>query len=364
MAGIAIVLPPREAFSPAATGAVGLVVHQLARIAPCIVLGLATPAPFDDVAFRPVRLARLPFGQSRRYAIGIARLLRRDPPTLIEVHARPEIALSLARAFPSVPVSLFLHNDPAVMPLARTPGERTALRRRLAGIVTVSDYLRRRFLEGGTEAAVDVLPNGIDLPVAADGPRDNLVLFAGRIVADKGPDAFIRACARALPALPGWRAEMLGGDRFGADSPQTPYVRALRAEAAAAGIAMPGWCPHADVLATMARAAIVVVPSRWPEPFGLTALEAMGSGAALLCAPRGGLPEVTGDAAVAIDPDDADALAAAIVAVARDPARRAALARAGRARAALFDRPHTAARLATLRRQTLAAWPPGGGRPI
>jgi glycosyltransferase involved in cell wall biosynthesis len=157
---------------------------------------------------------------------------------------------------------------------------------------------------------------------------------------------------------------MLGADRFGAASPETPFVRALRREAAVAGVAMEGWQPHAEVLAAMARAAIVVVPSRWPEPFGLTALEAMASGAALLCAPRGGLPEVTGDAAVPIDPDDPPAIATAITALADNAARRTALGEAGRRRAARFDVTAAAATLAALRRQTLAAWPRPACRPI
>jgi glycosyltransferase involved in cell wall biosynthesis len=127
---------------------------------------------------------------------------------------------------------------------------------------------------------------------------------------------------------------------------------------------MLGYRPHGDVLAAMARAAIVVVPSRWPEPFGLTALEAMAAGAALLVSPRGGLSEFTAGAAVTIDPDDADDLAAALRAVAGDPARRAALAEAGRARACDYDVGKGVARLDALRTEILAAWPVGRGRPI
>ena len=360
---VAIVLPPREAFSPTATGAVGLIVHLLARTADGFaprVFGTPVAAPFDDVRFTPVAPALRLAGQAIRYAVGVACALRRDPPALIEVHNRPDVALHLAGALPTVPVSLFLHNDPQGMRRARTPAERTVLLARLARVVTVSAWLRGRLLEGVADGpTVDVLPNCLDLarlPPPAD-PRERLILFAGRIVSDKGADVFVRACARALPALPGWRAAMLGADRFGAASPVTPYVRRLRQEAAAAGVAMEGWRPHAEVLAAMARAAIVAVPSRWPEPFGLTALEAMASGAALLCAPRGGLPEVTGEAALAIDPDDPAALTAAIVALANDPARQASLGAAGRARAARFDVRQAAATLAALRRQTLAAWP-------
>jgi glycosyltransferase involved in cell wall biosynthesis len=107
-----------------------------------------------------------------------------------------------------------------------------------------------------------------------------------------------------------------------------------------------------------------VVPSRWPEPFGLAALEAMACGTPLLCSARGGLAEVTGEAAVRIDPDDPAAMAAAMVALAHDPPRRAALEREGRARAARFDAPAAAARLDALRRDVLAAWSARRGGPI
>ncbi len=167
-----------------------------------------------------------------------------------------------------------------------------------------------------------------------------------------------------LPELPGWRAEMLGADRFGADSPETPFLRALRPRAEAAGIAMQGWQPHAAVLQAMARAAIVIVPSRWPEPFGMTALEAAASGAAVLYSPRGGLPEVMGDAGVAIDPDDPGGMAETLIAVARDQGRLEALGRAGRERARVFDLGPAAARLDALRWDMLRAWPRPAADPI
>jgi glycosyltransferase involved in cell wall biosynthesis len=366
---VAVILPPRETFSPAAAGAVGLLAHRLA-LAPGgfspTVFGRPGAAPFRDVPFVPVRPAWLPAGQARRYAAGVARELRRNPPALIEVHNRPLVALDLARRFPTVPVSLFLHNDPQGMRRARTPEERAALLSALAKVVAVSVFLRRRFLADlAAPGDVVVARNCIDLAeIPRCAERDSTIVLVGRVTADKGADTFVRACARALPALPGWRAELLGADRFGADSPDTPFLRALRPEAAAAGVAMTGWRPHADVLATMARAAMVVVPSRVAEGFGLTALEAMACGAALLCSARGALPEVAGEVAVLIDPEDAQALAAAIVDLARDPARRAALGEAGRARARRFDVSAAAATLEALRRDTLAAWPRRFGRPI
>ncbi len=200
------------------------------------------------------------------------------------------------------------------------------------------------------------MPNWLDLREVPHSPADRepVILFAGRVVRDKGADSFVQACAMALPRLPGWRAEMIGADRFGPDSPETEFLRQLRPQAAAAGVTMHGYRPHPQVMQAMARAAVVVVPSRWQEPFGLTALEAIATGAALLCAPRGGLPEVFGEAGVAIDPDDPENMAEAMVALANDPARRAALAEKGRSRARQFDAPVAAAAIGALRRRVIA----------
>jgi len=117
-----------------------------------------------------------------------------------------------------------------------------------------------------------------------------------------------------------------------------------------------GYRDHPAVLEAMTRAAIVIVPSRWPEPFGLTALEAIACGAPLIVSPRGGLPEVAGEAAIYADPEDISGLAAIIMALAHDPGRRAVMSAAGRARARMFDTPIAAARLAELRHGVL-----GGG---
>jgi len=144
-------------------------------------------------------------------------------------------------------------------------------------------------------------------------------------------------------------AEMIGADRFWPGSRPTPFQNALAPQAAAAGIVMRGYMPHAEVLKAMAQAAIVVVPSRWAEPFGLTALEAMASGAALICSRRGGLPEVAGQAALYADPDEPGALEAAMTRLMDDAALRARMAVLGLERAPLFDATRARARLLALR---------------
>jgi UDP-glucose:(glucosyl)LPS alpha-1,2-glucosyltransferase len=74
----------------------------------------------------------------------------------------------------------------------------------------------------------------------------------------------------------------------------------------------------------------------------------MASGAALICSPRGDLPEVAGDAAIYADPDQPAEIAAAIRSLARDEAHRTAMAQAGQGRVQHFDVIDIAARLANL----------------
>jgi glycosyltransferase involved in cell wall biosynthesis len=275
---------------------------------------------------------------------------------LIEVHNRPEIALALASRMPGLPVSVILNNDPQAMREAASAVERGDMLRRLARVITASDYLRGRVLDGIAAPARDpvVLHNCLDLSeLPPPHRRERLILFAGRVVADKAPDAFVAACAMALPHLPGWEAEIIGADRFRFDSPDTGFVQMVRAAAEGANVRMLGYRDHTEVLAAMARAAIVVVPSRWPEPFGLVALEALASGAALICSPRGGLPEVAGDVALYANPDDPAEIAAAIRTLCGDEGRRAALMDAGRQRASQFDVPVIAAQLAAIRMEAL-----------
>ena len=88
-----------------------------------------------------------------------------------------------------------------------------------------------------------------------------------------------------------------------------------------------------------------MLPSRY-EGFGLTALEAMAAGVPVVASDRTALPETVGDAGLLTDPDDPEAIAAA-VARAIGP-ERDRLAAAGPRRAASFTWDATAGRVDAL----------------
>ncbi len=359
---VAVVLPPREGFGPKRTGALGLLARRYVAtpgFRTTIFGGVQDGPVFPGIDFVPVKpTIWWPGPTNVRFAIAVANRLKQIRPALIEVHNRPEIALALVARLPDIPVTLILNNEPQEMRGAQSPADRAVLLRKLALAMTSSEYLMGRLMEGVSDPARPpvVLPNCLDLTeLPPPRRRERLILFAGRVVAEKGPDAFVMACAAALPLLPGWKATMIGADRFREDSPETAFVQSVRAAAEHAPVAIAGYRDHPEVLDAMSRAAIVVVPSRWPEPFGLVALEAMASGAALICSPRGGLREVAGETALYADPDRPEDIAAALRLLGRDESRRNEMAAAGRARAKQFDLPVIAARLAELRWGVLGA---------
>jgi glycosyltransferase involved in cell wall biosynthesis len=132
----------------------------------------------------------------------------------------------------------------------------------------------------------------------------------------------------------------------------------LQATAEPAGISMMGYRDHPDVMAAMARAAIVVIPSRVPEPSGRLVLEAMANGAAVICSPGGALAEIGGDAAIYADPAKPAEIAEIIRVLGADPRRLARLGEAGRQRAAEFDLPKIGRMMDQLRAQIIAEGAP------
>jgi glycosyltransferase involved in cell wall biosynthesis len=207
-----------------------------------------------------------------------------------------------------------------------------------AGVTTVS-----RFLAGDLERHVPVLrgritvaPMPLDVERFAAGmetpkvqpPR---ILFAGNLVTGKGVDVLVRAVAllrrdRALPC--GLR--VLG---------EGPMRRTLEELARALGIAdaveWSDFVPQDAMPAEYGASTVTVLPTRGQaEGLGLTLVEALLSGCAVIGTPAGGIPEVVQDGEtgfIARDGDPQD-LAEKIARLLGDPALRERLTATGRAR--------------------------------
>jgi glycosyltransferase involved in cell wall biosynthesis len=191
--------------------------------------------------------------------------------------------------------------------------------------------------------------------IPADAP---LVGIVGHIQAWKGQLLVAEAVARARARMPALYCLVVGGvHRQGEE-----YAARLRERIAAPDLAghviLAG--ARRDVAACMSAMDVVLHASVTPEPFGRVLIEAMALGRPLV-APREGGPLVIvadGESGLLVPPRDPDALADAITALLDDPARRAAMGRAARARVdAVFDIRHHAHAMEDVRDDILGARP-------
>lgn len=241
------------------------------------------------------------------------------------------------------------------------------------GVIGISGFVLERWRPEGLPCTEHLVYNCVDLarfcPTPAPGenpaalraeygfgPQDFVVLFCGRICPEKG----IHKLTAAMARLPGRFKLLVVGSPFFAAQGESPFFARLRETAApleAAGrIRFTGFVPN-DRLPKYYRAAdAACLPALWDEPAGITSLEAMACGCPVLATRAGGTPEqLAGSGAVLLERDERisddgacepapgapplkESIAEALLALAADPARRAAMAEAGAVRAKAFSR--------------------------
>jgi len=209
--------------------------------------------------------------------------------------------------------------------LARVGERRKAIRAHAAvrRFLVGSRWMRRELEVNGIPAdRVEIIP---PIPAAlervephppSDAPE---LLFVGQVIRGKGVDLFLRALARVIAP---WRATVVGTGN---------HLDTCKALARDLGIAervrFAGWVPHDDLEPFHVDAAVMVVPSRWPEPFGMVGIEAMARGRPVIGFAVGGIPDWLTDGVNGLLVPEADtgAMAAAIDRLLADRSLRARL---------------------------------------
>jgi len=211
--------------------------------------------------------------------------------------------------------------------LPRAYAEATRAARLLAEVdlaITYSAVIDRHVAANGARERA-ILPLFPTLEASHASPaaaRPRRVLYAGRVVGAKGLGVLLRAM-RVLDA-----ELIVCGD--GHD------VQRMRALARRLGIsdrvAFRGWLAPSELARELAGAAVVAVPSLWPEPFGLVGLEAFGAATPVVASDTGGIREWLDDGVngLAVAPGDEQALAAALRRLLDDAALRERLGAAGK----------------------------------
>jgi glycosyltransferase involved in cell wall biosynthesis len=234
----------------------------------------------------------------------------------------------------------------------RSQAARLGLIRRYAAILTASDHMRAEFVRHGLSPErvhtlrIPLAHDRFFQPVGAETAqvrpaRDRKLglLFAGRMTGMKGGLIMIDALTPIANALQCPLEVTFVGD--GPDR-QLWEQRAQRAQAANSNlqIKFTGWLDPSSLGQLMLDSDLLVVPSTWPEPFGLVGPEAGLHGLPAAAFAVGGIPEWLSDGVngrlAPGDPPSAAGLAHAIVECVRDPAELARLKNGAREQARRF----------------------------
>ena len=276
------------------------------------ILGTPDPSLPGDEVVNNIRYARTPGGLVETYMEGVTQFLQSHTFDVIHIFNRPRLVLPVRQYAPDARLILSMHND-MFIPQKIKPEEAEAAINELDKIITISDYVGRTIAESFPNAAskLKTIYSGVDLdrfvpPNSKEAEKmreaihqeydlayKKVILFAGRLSANKGADILVQAIGDLAKKHPDVALVLVGSKWFSVDdvSDYVAYVRAL-ASRLPVPVINTGFVSPDEIQKWFAAADIFVCPSQWQEPLARVHYEAMASGLPIVTTQRGGNPEV------------------------------------------------------------------------
>ena len=201
---------------------------------------------------------------------------------ILELHNRPIMVKEFFGKLNSK-IILYFHNDPTTMKGAKSVDERVYLLKNVDKIIFISKWVKKRFFENLPNLSdnnTQIIYHSID-PIKKNVKKNKQIIFVGKLNESKGYDLYCKSMFRILDQYNDWKAISIGEEKRFQNFPTHERHFNL------------GQISHNKVLDYLSKSEIAIIPSRWEEPFGRTALEASSRGCATIISSTGGLPETT-----------------------------------------------------------------------
>ena len=201
--------------------------------------------------------------------------------SIIEIHNRPESLLFLLKKKTTAKLIFVFHNNPKDMRGSSSIKERIDIAEKTDQIYFVSKWVKDKFFEGlpyKHKNNCEILYPAIK-PLNKFPKKEKLIIFCGKLNSSKGYDIFGNAVLKILDKFKDWKAIAIGNEPREKFDFQHKNFKVL------------DWIQHKKILKYYSKASISVVPSKWLEPFGRTAMESAAYGCATITSKNGGLPE-------------------------------------------------------------------------
>lgn len=267
----------------------------------------------------------------------IASIKQNFRPDIIHIHCSgwfPWLHVLSLNAAPNVKTVVTLHTPPDGLTLP-APVTRRLLEsadRVVAVSAATMESWNSRYDEpaeksGAILNGIPILDHSTPPPIPLDPAT---LLCLGRLHDTKGFDVALKAFASLAHRWPTARLVIAG------DGPARTELEELTAQLDLnARVIFSGWIGADQIATTIGAATLVLMPSRWAEPFGLVAIETALMGRPLIASQVGGLPEIVieGETGRLVPPNNPQALASAIESLLVAPARIQQMGIAARKRA-------------------------------
>ena len=201
---------------------------------------------------------------------------------IIEIHNRPEYLNFLIDKKINSKLIFFFHNNPQEIRGSKTVKERLKILDKTDKVFFVSKWTQKKFFEGlpfKSKSNCEILYPSIKKVKNFNFKKKKQIIFTGKLNSSKGYDLFGNAIIKILKKYPDWKAIVAGNE------PREKYNFKHK------NLTIHPWLPHKQILNLYKNSSISIVPSRWEEPFGRTAMESAAHGCATITSTRGGLIE-------------------------------------------------------------------------